>query len=60
MRRLMILVALAFGLSACFGGYAGDRSYYLLNDPLRDYYHGKGGNPSDTDPDFVYGWDIGP
>lgn len=58
MRATAILIALAFTLSACIGGYGGAASYRLLNDPLHDYYYGTDGSPTDGDPDFIYGWDI--
>ena len=60
MRSLALLIALGFGLSACIGGYGGKASYRLLNDPLHDYYYGTDGSPTDDDPTFSYGWDIGP
>ena len=58
MRLMVIPCVLAFALSACIGGYAGDRSYRVLNDPLHDYYYKTDGSPTDNDPEFIYGWDI--
>ena len=56
MRLIAILLGLSFALSACFGTYAGDASYRVLNDPLRDYYYGTDGSPTDNDPTFIEGW----
>ena len=60
MRLIVIVLALAFVVSACIGGYGGRESYRLLNDPLHDYYYGTDGSPTDNDPDFINGWDMGP
>lgn len=60
MRSIAILIVLGLGLSACFGGHAGDASYRVLNDPLRDYYYKTGNNPTYDDPVFIEGWDVGP
>ena len=55
MRLIAILLGLSFALSACFGTYAGDASYQVLNDPLRDYYYGTDGSPTDNYPIFIEG-----
>lgn len=60
MRSIAILLVLGFSLLACFGGYAGNASYRVLNDLLYDYHYGTVGSPIDNDMEFIEGWDVAP
>jgi hypothetical protein len=60
---LAILAVLGFALAACQAGAGYDRreiSRRMLQGGTYDYYYGAQGDPVANDPDFTYGWDIGP
>jgi hypothetical protein len=48
-------------LVGCQGAsYDRDTSRRILYGDSYDYYYGSKGDPVANDPDFSYGWDIGP
>jgi hypothetical protein len=57
-RQIVIFLALGFAVSACQGSRDRDLPRRLLHEPVRDYYYGTTGSPTENDSDFTYGWDI--